>query len=545
MANPPADRHLSGRLASDPSSGTEIALQRAACERCRGQKLRCTRTYDSRAACNRCERAGAQCIVNPVLRMGRPLRLEPSSSQQKPPNEHPERSGTSSASNEWPPQTSGSFDDVCLPLSAPSAPSPPQPVHSAQPLCMNSQNGLAHDLAQDDVDLFGMVSFFGEDTEGTFGASPPTPRSIDLLKPSPESYMTCINLQHGAYTRPLDPTSPTGHQDQFENELPSAQSTAPTQNRSGMSSSTDMCGFPLEQLSRLNLEFHRQWSQTKVMANGTPRASSSQDLDSLLPISLLIRGLHRFQDLLQECSAFASSNVSPARAQRGSNLTGWEAWSGLDDDVRPPKRPRASCSASSGTSRSFETPTSPSSLTTLTQSSPAISLSDASRPYGGPKSLGGTSDRKHVARPLDMPTGMLLITCYINLTRFCRSVFHNIRQCLLTLDQEIIFARLPDLAIGGVSLQQDGLLQILVLIQVVSGMLDTISTSLGYSKDYRILTGSLQQRDTSSIVSEISTTPKLMESVMREDEMSKVQDASGGGIKALQEEIWELKKLIQ
>lgn len=140
---------------------------------------------------------------------------------------------------------------------------------------------------------------------------------------------------------------------------------------------------------------------------------------------------------------------------------------------------------------------------------------------------------------------MLLITCYVNLTRFCRSVFHNIRQCLLTLDQEIIFARLPDLVIGGVSLQQDGLLQVLVLIQVVSGMLDATSTSLGYSKDYRILTGSLQQRDTSSMVSEKSTTPKLMELVMKEDGMSKVQDASGGGIKALREEIWELKKLIQ
>lgn len=324
MANPSADSHLSGCLASDPASGTEIAPQRAACERCRGQKLRCTRTYDSRAACNRCERAGAQCIVNPALRMGRPLRLEPSSTQHKPPNEQPERSGTSSASNRWPPQTLGAFDDVCFPLSVPSAPSPPQPVHTAQPMCTNSKNGLVHDLAQDDVDLFGMVSFFGEDAEGTFGASPPTPGSIDPLKPCSESYMACINFQHGPYSRPLDHSPTTGHQDQFQNELPSAESTAPIQNRSEISSSTDMCGFPLEQLSRLNLEFHRHWSQTKVMAvplNGTARASSSPDLDSLLPISLLIRGLHKFQDLLQDCSAFAGSNVSPARAQRRFGLT--------------------------------------------------------------------------------------------------------------------------------------------------------------------------------------------------------------------------------
>ncbi|KAL9034432.1 MAG: hypothetical protein Q9180_005413 [Flavoplaca navasiana] len=544
MADPPADSHPSGRTASDPWSVTEIAPHRAACERCRGQKLRCTRTYDSRAACNRCERAGAQCIVNPVLRMGRPLRLEPSSSHQKSPNEPPERSGTSSASKEWPPPTSGAFDDVCLPLSAPNASSPLQSMQSVQPMHMSSQN----DLAQDDVDLFGVVSFFGEDAEATFGACPPTPSSIDMLKPSSEPYSTCINLQRGSHTRSLDPTSTTGHGDQFQTELPSGQSTALTQNHSDICNSIDMRAFPLEQISRLNLEFHRHWSQTKVMTvpcDGTPRASSSPDLDSSLPFNLLIRGLHKFQDLLQECSASTNSNASPAHAQREFSLTSLDAFSGLDSAIRPPKRPRASCVSSSGTNGSFETPKSPSSLTHPTQPMAPISLSNATHPYGGPTPLARTRDRKYVSRAMDMPTGMLLITCYINLTRFCRSVFHNIRQCLLTLDQEIIFARLPDLVIGGLSLQQDGLLQILVLIQVVSGILDAISTSLGYSKDYRILTGSLQQRDTSSTSSENSTTPKLTDSGIKEDEMSKVQDASGGAIKALQEEIWELKRLIQ
>ncbi|KAL8837988.1 MAG: hypothetical protein Q9205_005074 [Flavoplaca limonia] len=479
--------------------------------------------------------------------MGRPLRLEPSSSHQKSPTQPPERSGMSSASNEWPPQTSGAFDDVCLPLSAPGA-SPLQSMHSVQPMHMNSQNGLIPDLAQDDLDPFGVVSFFGEDAEATFGACPPTPSSVDMLKPSSESYLTCINLQHGSHTRSSDSTSTTGHGDQFQPERPSDQNTAPIQNHSEICSSIDLRAFPLEQISRLNLEFHRHWSQTKVMTvplDGTPRASSSPDLDSSLPISLLIRGLHKFQDLLQECSASTNSNASPARAQRGFSLTSSDAFSGLDSATRPPKRPRAGCVSSSGTNQSFETPKSPNSLTNSTQPMHSISLSNAIHPYGGPRSLARTRDRKYIARAMDMPTGMLLITCYINLIRFCRSVFHNIRQCLLTLDQDMIFARLPDLVIGGLSLQQDGLLQILVLIQVVSGILDAISTSLGYSSDYRILTGSLQQRDASSTSSENPTAPKLMESVMKEDEMSKVQDASGGAIKALQEEIWELKRLIQ
>ncbi|KAI4143102.1 MAG: hypothetical protein L6R39_004697 [Caloplaca ligustica] len=283
-------------------------------------------------------------------------------------------------------------------------------------------------------------------------------------------------------------------------------------------------------------------TESTSATNGALSASPSQDLDFLLPIGFLISGLQKFQGLLQECST--CSHAPTTRAPGRFPLTGWEALSGFDDDVRPLKRHRASFSSSSGNSRGFTTPISPKSLTTLTQS-PVTSLSDTSYPYGRPRVALEKHDRKHIAHALDMPTRMLLITCYVNLTRFCRRVFHNIRQCLLSLDQGIIFARLPDLLIGGVSLQQDGPLRILVLIQVVSRMLNAISTALGYSKEYSILAGSLQQGDISSTLSEKSTTPNLMESVMEEEELSNVQDASGGGIKALQEEIWELKKLLQ
>ncbi|KAL8699268.1 MAG: hypothetical protein Q9224_001488 [Gallowayella concinna] len=553
MVNPSADSQFSRRPSSDTSPSSDIAPQRAACERCRGQKLRCTRTCDSRAACNRCERAGAQCIVNPALRTGRPIRLEPSFSQQKSPNEHPDRSGTSSVPNELPPQITEPFDDVCLPLSAVSAPSPPVPMDSAQQICMNSYEGLVQDQDHYGAELFGMVSLFGEEAEGTFGGCPPSPRSMELLKASSESYMTCINLQNGAHTRPLDPTSTTGHQDPFQLEPTSAQNPASTKTRLGVPGSTDICEVPLEQLSRLNLEFYRYWSRSKIMAvstqgsDSTLNGSSSPDLDSLLPISLLIHGLHKFQDLVQECSAFANSHISTRHAQARATVTGLETCSGLDDDIRPPKRPRTRCSTTLGTSRScrsFETPGSPCSMTTWMQS-PATSLSDASHPYAGPRTLAKTHDRGHLAHSLDMPTRMLLVTCYVNLTRFCRRVFHNIRRCLLTLDQETILSRLPDLVVGGVSLQQDGPLQILVLIQIVSGMMDAISTGLGYPKEYRILTGSFQCGDTSSRVSEKSPTPNLMELVMKEEEMCKAQDASGGGIKALQEEIRELKKIVQ
>ena len=154
-------------------------------------------------------------------------------------------------------------------------------------------------------------------------------------------------------------------------------------------------------------------------------------------------------------------------------------------------------------------------------------------------------EQKQVIHTLNLPTRMLFVTCYINLTRFCRRVISNIRQCLVTFDQEIIFARLSDLLISGVSLEQDGHLQIFVLIEIISRMLDAISAGLGYSKEYSILAGNSRQGDLGSKLSDEATTPNLMESVMKEEELSKAQDVSGGGIKALQEEIWELKKLLQ
>ncbi|KAL8818228.1 MAG: hypothetical protein Q9223_003095 [Gallowayella weberi] len=539
MVNPATDSQFSRRPSSNTSPSGDIAPQRAACERCRGQKLRCTRPYDSQAACNRCERAGAQCIVNPALRTSRSIRLEPSSLQQKPLKEPPDRSSTNSVPNDLPLQASESFDDVSLPLLAASAPSPQLLTDSAQQICMNPYDGVVQDQDQDqdpdpyDAELFGMVPLFGGEADGTFGGCPPSPRSMNLLNTSCESYMTCINLQQGAHTRPLDPTSTTGHLEPFQLEPTSTENTAVNKTRLAISGSTDVGEVPLEQLSRLNLEFHRQWSHTKIMAmsfqgpEGTLNVSPSPDLDSLLPVSLLIRGLRKFQDLVQDGSAFANSQVSSRGAQARSNLTGLETWSGLDDDIRPPKRPRASCSTTSGTSRNFEMPVSPRSVTALAQS-PTTSLSDAFHSYAGQRLLVKTHDQKHVAHSLDMPTRTLLITCYVNLTRFCRRVFHNLRQCLLTLDQKMILSRLPDLVVGGVSLHQDGPLQISVLIQVVSGMLDAINTGLGNSKEYGILGGNSRQGDTSGRVGEKSPTLNLMESVMREEEMSKVQDASGG-----------------
>ena len=347
---------------------------------------------------------------------------------------------------------------------------------------------------------------------------------------------------------PLDPALTSGPQEPAQNAAPSARSAMSTKSQFLDEKSPDKWQVPLDQLSKLNLELHRHLSHTGVVKDlnsakaHTSCASYPQDLDSLLPIGLMIGKLQKFQDLLN-CSSALSHAPSSCTTYR-TTLTSRELPSAFDDDARSSKRLRANHSSRSRNSRGFSSPVSPDILSNWTQSS-TTSVSDASQHWSGPRATLKSRDRKQVIHALDLPTRMLFATCYINLTRFCRRVVSNIRQCLVTFNQEVIFARLSDLLISGVSLEQDGHLQIFVLIEVISRMLDVISAGLGYSREYSILAGNSWQGDLGSMLSDKATTPSLMESVMKEEELSEAEDVSGGGIKALQEELWELKKLLQ
>src|SRR5215469_7796561 len=47
-----------------------VSLRRSACDRCRGQKLRCLREgIDPGGRCDRCAKADARCITSPIYRM--------------------------------------------------------------------------------------------------------------------------------------------------------------------------------------------------------------------------------------------------------------------------------------------------------------------------------------------------------------------------------------------------------------------------------------------------------------------------------------------
>ena len=533
MVSTPSALEASGRGLIAPS--TIGMAQRSACDRCRGQKLRCTRNFETQASCNRCERVGAQCIVGLLPRMGRPARLD-----TQGPRERPGGADAPTASTEARAQASNQLNELGLP----SAPETQHQQESVDHSYMSTfdipfPDLPFPDLEQHDTDVFGLISFSASDGEIVSNASRPGLFDVEQSKISSLSNPSGSSAQSRASEHPLDPALTSGPQLPAPVAAPSAHHAVSNRSESLDHVPPNICQVPLDQLSRLNLELHRHLSQTKVAkdldsANACISiASCPQDLDSLLPIGLMIKNLQTFQNLLDYSSTLGRTT-----------LTSREIASAFDDDARAAKRLRIRRSSSTVQSRELSSPVSPNGFANWTQSS-TMSAPDFSPPLSGPRGTLTRRDRKQIIHALDLPTRMLFITCYINLTRFCRRVVSNIRQCLVSFDQEIIFARLSDLLISGVSLEQDGHLQIFVLIEVISRMLDVISAGLGYSKEYSILASNSRQRDLGSLLSDNATTPTLMESVMKEEERSGAQDISGGGISALQEEIWELKKLLQ
>ena len=178
---------------SEPSI-TSIAQPRSACERCRGQKLRCTR---SQAACNRCERAGAQCIISPTLRIGRPVRLENSDQRSNPSNGQRDRPNTTSQSTGTIIQTSSGPEDLFLPSAASEGLSPQHQASSSLQADLNPDDVNISDQDQQDGDIFGFVSLPNEEGEGIPASSSPHSLAFDLSKIPPEPYLTCFD-PHGA-----------------------------------------------------------------------------------------------------------------------------------------------------------------------------------------------------------------------------------------------------------------------------------------------------------------------------------------------------------
>ncbi|WEW56047.1 hypothetical protein PRK78_001482 [Emydomyces testavorans] len=510
--------------------------KRLACERCRGQKLRCIRNRINQLSCNRCERAGAVCITKPSMRMGRPGR---SDTQRKESIANRKRRQSNSASNQQLPEyntTSGKTSNIGTRSNS--------PTHDSATPGLQGMNGprprFASHLPSTDVQEmpdaeFAPFSFMGEGENPDVEVDSmswlnyntvemnmlPIVDKYEFFRPSGllnENSNIGPGMIHAA---PQSPPSPNRDSDSgFQNIVSDFThlGTRPTVNFEGvnMLEAETLFQDSLERLARLNLDVSQQLKlqQSNDWSTTEHNSLAASPPEPTLPIANIIRGLQEFQEVLQNFVNFQNarsiyeSNSDLSRP----NLRATEIY-----DESPLGSTHSLAALSISSSSSDE-----SLLPIIIHTSP----------------IDESNTRQSRQCQLDVPTSLSMLMCYINLVRLCRSVFSNIRHCLVALNHRAVSIALSDIQIGGVSLQGDQNLQILVLVQVVVRMLDCIGTMLGRTTPSS--TG--QGNDEKALYPLIS--PKLMEIAMGEEELNK-QQTHAGGIKALREDIRKLKRVLK
>lgn len=140
---------------------------------------------------------------------------------------------------------------------------------------------------------------------------------------------------------------------------------------------------------------------------------------------------------------------------------------------------------------------------------------------------------------LDMPTSLLLLSCHTNLIYICRDAFAAIRSSLLTAHSQITLFTISFLNNDDLSIPPDPDLQVIVLIQAVTRMMDSIGHLLGYSDDCELDSG--DRREINARSNTINR--RLLELVLRSEACGE-GPADKAGTKALKEEIRVLHELV-
>ena len=511
--------------------GTGEVAKRFSCDRCRGQKLRCIRTDRNQVSCDRCHRAKAVCITALMLPMGRPAHALRKNQRRQPSissNKH--QSASSSL-----PDPSSSLAQKVSPsdVTSTTSQSPLGNRHIDETMAMTRESHsrrhwnehLGLDTPNFDAgNLRHFDALFQLDDANDFSLSHTAPEFSPFgvfQAPSPPDQMNWTTGGDGP--REIEPSFGDRSKDSTTEIGPMTEYHPKNKDVASPAMSLDAYYASIEQLSHLSLKFYRLSEVTGTLGQdpgSTHDQRSTQQMEAELqhPISSMIRGLQSFQELLQTLGSqgrhYTDMIVDHASSAATVTSISLADTSGL----------REASMASSGAEYPVDNPSSNSRIETHKNPSSNNSISQP-------------SDRES-SQHLDLPTSLLVMTCYMNLVRLSRQVFHNIYRCLQTAEhQKTSFATLSDLQIGGISLGQDGGLQILVLEQVVARLLDRISDWLGCPND--MMVGSVLKYDDHRRDRMIA--PMLIEILQREELR---RPESQGSVWALKEEIRKLKEIF-
>ncbi|KAL6399667.1 Fungal Zn binuclear cluster domain containing protein [Ilyonectria robusta] len=466
--------------------------QQLACDRCRGQKLRCMRSASPNAPCERCQKAGATCIIDSSVRMGRPKRT--------PKNQSGESSGSSRN---------------------PSQPrrSPPLATKSSQTTTTvdftpNSDAWLVHGLDDTPIDptlqsvtMQYLDSFdfalHGEATGEDESAGRPTEHYLDpTMDLSLGESIPALTEDEGAA---IDATETLNDYSRFP---PMRQET-------------------MQELSDLNMQLSRQLGAVGSTANKHTNIHSGAGLTALATprgenrtlcdvVVFMMHGLQTYHRLLVEILGFTGPTHSAMYDSRDNPKS-----SAVTASLLSPIE-GVDCEDSRGR------------MAEATGRPPRKRLRSDNR-----VEFTARHDSSQSAN-LDMPTSLLLLSCHTNLIYLCRDAFAAIRAALSTTNGHITLFTISFLNNDAMSMPPDPDLQIIVLIQAVIGMIDRIGRLLGYPDDCEVDSGG--ERCESNARS--SAIPRRLLDLLLRSETCGEGPADRVGTKALREEIRRLHELV-
>lgn len=564
---------MSNEGLSSPGSSSK----RFACDRCRGQKLRCVRECASHETCKRCFRVGAVCVTSPPLRMGRPSRAGsggrrrstnlvegraptatvastgdnhisavetgtrarnelswlPDLSQRRAPRPFcttHDRSNSNS-NNSLPSPAFSQFHDWHAPASESMA-SIPDPLEMAAPadstesgsscLCDHSMPSLNWPWESPDApDEYVDPTNERSSREDVFSATSSSEAPAVSHPPNPSMNAPSVAVPHHIGDRDGDHLPDGGEvTDDF------AMSDA-EQDRNVAEGEKTYGKSCTQQLSELNLNLHQQSLHLNSSPGPLPlSALTCTDISGRSgDTNYLGNILHSSQEFLKFLISFFPSSPSDSLPASALSITDylehrpgdWQRQHRTLHHQGSRKTPSSDSESSFAGSSGFDISGTVSSVSLQSRPPTENTLACASS----------------LVR-LDTPVILLVLSCYVHIIRIYSMIFSHIHSALLATRSGLApsLPTLPGLQLSGFPLQS-GNLQVKILMEVVVHSLDRIEQTLGLPLEYRVSRGDGRSKD-------MLGDPQVMELfkiVIRQEERA--------GVKSIREYIRSIKHLLK
>ncbi|KAI0013520.1 hypothetical protein F4779DRAFT_399868 [Xylariaceae sp. FL0662B] len=483
---------------------TSVAFssRRSACDRCRGQKLRCLREQPDQERCDRCLRADAQCLTTPTFimrsRSGDDLAAATRKRQRR----------------EKQPTPSDPY--ACIGTSISPSTGPAMPTSSIATLADLSQ---AWDPSAYNVELGGNFDDMLSSLDYASVADTQTRPSFNSNQEDPSHAIPPIHQ--------FDiPSASSG-------ETPSRQDTdrngretmgialgdaIRSQNQSSRPRDATFAESCTHRLSDININLVTQLSR---ISQGPPTVTldmlisrtDESDLSTTSPVDDILNGTRGFIDILEVLTQRSRSVASSSSS--GDGIYGFEGPLATETPERHMEN------SSNHGARSFS-PT------------PASLFSSSSSSSGQM-----ASSEPNVAS--DVTTLLLILSCYVHVLRLYVVLFTHIHQFLQEIadSDEPTLCAIPDLGFGNFPLQS-GNLQATMFIQISTSLFERIESLLGLPHELRV---TIRGGKREGLLSEEDFT-EVIKAVLSRDESGRPENGKGG-VKLLRKNMKKAMQLLR